>query len=98
MVSGGDGDRDRETMTDHAEAKAQAEPLAATGARQQALQAPLATLYGYIWRISGRRQIWLTLLSSVVFPLQAVPLELQRRIVNPPSAPSICVSCGCTAH
>jgi ABC-type bacteriocin/lantibiotic exporter with double-glycine peptidase domain len=82
MVSGGDGDRDRETVTDHAKAKAQAEPLAATGARQQALQAPLATLYGYIWRISGRRQIWLTLLSSVVFPLQAVPLELQRRIVN----------------
>jgi hypothetical protein len=58
MVSGGDGDRDRETVTDHAKAKAQAEPLAATGARQQALQAPLATLYGYIWRISGRRQIY----------------------------------------
>ena len=69
-------------MTDHAKAKAQAEPLAPTAVRQEALQAPLATLYGYVWRISGRRQIWLTLLSSVVFPLQAVPLELQRRIVN----------------
>lgn len=40
------------------------------------------TLYGYIWRISGRRQIWLALLSSVVFPLTMVPLELQRRMVN----------------
>jgi ABC-type bacteriocin/lantibiotic exporter with double-glycine peptidase domain len=40
------------------------------------------TLYRYIWRISGRRQIWLVLLSSVVFPLTMVPLELQRRIVN----------------
>jgi ABC-type multidrug transport system fused ATPase/permease subunit len=40
------------------------------------------TLYGYIWRISRRRQIWLALLSSVVFPLAMVPLELQRRMVN----------------
>ncbi len=39
-------------------------------------------LYRYIWRISGRRQVWLVLLSSVVFPLTMVPLELQRRIVN----------------
>src|SRR5262245_4421352 len=77
---GGDGDGDRDPMTDRADAGA--EPLAATGTRQQTLQAPLATLYGYIWRISGRRQIWLSLLSCVVFPLQAVPLELQRRIVN----------------
>src|SRR5262245_30610657 len=79
MARGGDGDGDPDTVTDHAKAP---EPLAATGARQEALQAPLATLYGYICRISGRRQIWLTLLSSVVFPLVAVPLELQRRIVN----------------
>jgi ABC-type multidrug transport system fused ATPase/permease subunit len=41
-----------------------------------------ATLYRYIWRISSRRQLWLVLLSSVVFPLTMVPLELQRRIVN----------------
>jgi ABC-type multidrug transport system fused ATPase/permease subunit len=40
------------------------------------------SLYRYIWRISGRRQIWLALLSSTVFPLTMVPLELQRRIVN----------------
>ncbi len=40
------------------------------------------TLYRYIWRISGRRQMWLVLLSSVVFPLTMVPLELQRRVVN----------------
>jgi ABC-type bacteriocin/lantibiotic exporter with double-glycine peptidase domain len=80
MAHDGDGDRDPNPVTDHAATRA--EPLAATGARQEALQASLATLYGYIWRISGRRQIWLTLLSSVVFPLAAVPLELQRRIVN----------------
>jgi ABC-type multidrug transport system fused ATPase/permease subunit len=40
------------------------------------------SLYRYIWRISGRRQIWLALLSTTVFPLTMVPLELQRRIVN----------------
>jgi ABC-type multidrug transport system fused ATPase/permease subunit len=40
------------------------------------------SLYRYIWRISGRRQIWLAMLSSTVFPLTMVPLELQRRIVN----------------
>ena len=41
-----------------------------------------AGLYGYIWRISSRGQILLALLSSVIFLLDLVPLELQRRIVN----------------
>jgi ABC-type bacteriocin/lantibiotic exporter with double-glycine peptidase domain len=75
-----DGDGEWNPMTDRAEARA--EPLAKTDVREETLQAPLTTLYGYIWRISGRRQIWSSLLSSAVFPLQAVPLELQRRIVN----------------
>ena len=40
------------------------------------------TLFGYIWHSSARHQIVLCLLSVVVFLLSAVPLELQRRIVN----------------
>jgi len=40
------------------------------------------TLFGYIWRRTARHQIVLALLSVVVFLLSAVPLELQRRIVN----------------
>lgn len=40
------------------------------------------TLFGYIRRHSGRHQIALAALSIVVFALSAVPLELQRRIVN----------------
>jgi ABC-type multidrug transport system fused ATPase/permease subunit len=39
-------------------------------------------LFGYIWRSSGRHQLVLCLLSVSVFLLSAVPLELQRRIVN----------------
>jgi ABC-type bacteriocin/lantibiotic exporter with double-glycine peptidase domain len=50
--------------------------------RRDARQPALESLYRYIWRISGSRQIWLVLLSCVVFPLTMVPLELQRRIVN----------------
>jgi ABC-type multidrug transport system fused ATPase/permease subunit len=40
------------------------------------------TLFGYIRRHSGRHQAGLAALSVVVFALSAVPLELQRRIVN----------------
>jgi ABC-type bacteriocin/lantibiotic exporter with double-glycine peptidase domain len=40
------------------------------------------TLFGYIWRVSRRHQVGLCLLSITVFLLSAVPLELQRRIVN----------------
>ena len=40
------------------------------------------TLFGYIWRASGKHQLGLALLSIAVFALSAVPLELQRRIVN----------------
>ncbi len=40
------------------------------------------TLFGYIWQISSRHQAGLCLLSIAVFLLSAVPLELQRRIVN----------------
>lgn len=40
------------------------------------------SLLGYIRRYSGRHQLGLAALSVVVFALSAVPLELQRRIVN----------------
>src|SRR6185369_12265559 len=40
------------------------------------------TIFGYIWQVSSRHQIALCLLAVAVFLLSAVPLELQRRIVN----------------
>jgi ABC-type multidrug transport system fused ATPase/permease subunit len=52
-----------------------------TATRERLESAP-RTLYRYVWRVSGRRQVWLVLLASLVFPLTMVPLELQRRIVN----------------
>ena len=41
-----------------------------------------AGLFGYVWAASARRQLALAGLSIAVFALSAVPLELQRRIVN----------------
>ena len=39
-------------------------------------------LYRYIWNVSARQQVVLSLLSTGVFLLELAPLELQRRIVN----------------
>lgn len=39
-------------------------------------------LFRYIWRVSARDQILLSLLAVMVFLLDLAPLELQRRIVN----------------
>ena len=39
-------------------------------------------LYRYIWKVSARGQIILSMLSVAVFLLELAPLELQRRIVN----------------
>lgn len=39
-------------------------------------------LPGFLWRTSGRHQIWLSALSAGVFLLSAVPLDLQRRLIN----------------
>jgi ABC-type multidrug transport system fused ATPase/permease subunit len=44
--------------------------------------AMVKALYRYIWKISARDQILLSLMSVGVFVLELVPLELQRRIVN----------------
>lgn len=43
---------------------------------------PAATLYGYVWRMSGGHQGGLSLVAIVVAALSMAPLELQRRIVN----------------
>jgi hypothetical protein len=40
------------------------------------------TLFGFVWRVSGRNQIWISLLAVGVFVLNTAPLELQRRILN----------------
>jgi ABC-type bacteriocin/lantibiotic exporter with double-glycine peptidase domain len=40
------------------------------------------TILGFVVRFTGRHQIGLAVLSVAVFGLSAVPLELQRRIVN----------------
>ena len=39
-------------------------------------------LYRYVWAVSGRDQIVLSVLSVALFLLELAPLELQRRIVN----------------
>jgi len=39
-------------------------------------------LFAYVWRISARDQIILSVLAAAVFLVDLVPLELQRRITN----------------
>jgi hypothetical protein len=39
-------------------------------------------LFGFIWRVSAHDQLWLAVLSVLVFAAGVLPLELQRRIVN----------------
>jgi ABC-type bacteriocin/lantibiotic exporter with double-glycine peptidase domain len=39
-------------------------------------------LYRYVWQVSGRDQVLLSVLSVALFLLELAPLELQRRIVN----------------
>lgn len=39
-------------------------------------------LYRFIWRLTSRDQLLLSALTLLVIPLSALPLELQRRMVN----------------
>jgi hypothetical protein len=39
-------------------------------------------IYGQVWKVSGTKQVWLSLLTTAVFLLSLVPLELQREVVN----------------
>lgn len=43
---------------------------------------PARSLLRYVWRMSGRHQIWMCLLAGLVAVLSMVPLELQRRLVD----------------
>jgi ABC-type multidrug transport system fused ATPase/permease subunit len=43
---------------------------------------PARSLYGYVRRMSGWHQAWLSLVAALVAGLSMAPLELQRRIVN----------------
>ena len=43
---------------------------------------PLREFYRYIWKVSGKHQLLLSLLAVMLFLVELVPLELQRRIIN----------------
>lgn len=43
---------------------------------------PANSVWRFVWRMSGHRQVWLSLLAVAVAGLSMAPLELQRRIVN----------------
>lgn len=42
----------------------------------------LGAIYRWVWRVSGRQQVHLCLLTVLVFPLSMLPLDLQRRMVD----------------
>lgn len=42
----------------------------------------MLNLYAAIWRVSGRRQMVLIVLSVIIAALAAAPLEFQKRIIN----------------
>lgn len=46
----------------------------------------MSELYTYIWKVSGRQQVLLTILAVGLFLIQLIPLELQRRIINDATA------------
>jgi ABC-type multidrug transport system fused ATPase/permease subunit len=56
------------------------------------------SLWTYIWQISGRDQLRLSLLTVLVFLLTMAPLEVQRRVVNDAighrNLPSILLLCA----
>jgi ABC-type multidrug transport system fused ATPase/permease subunit len=41
-----------------------------------------STLFGFIWRTSGRHQPWIGAIAVVVLLLGTAPLEIQRRVIN----------------
>lgn len=65
-------------------AMANAEAAAAPAARPMGGEASTLppTLIGFIFRTTGRHQVALSILTVVVFLLELVPLEIQRRVVN----------------
>jgi ABC-type bacteriocin/lantibiotic exporter with double-glycine peptidase domain len=53
----------------------------ATAARTLGVAA-MRDFYRYIWKVSGKHQVFLSLLAVALFVVQLAPLELQRRIIN----------------
>ena len=45
---------------------------------------PVNSLSAFVWRMTGRQQIWLCLLSAVTAVLGLAPIDLQRRIIDGP--------------
>jgi ABC-type bacteriocin/lantibiotic exporter with double-glycine peptidase domain len=45
---------------------------------------PVNSLGAFVWRMTGRQQIWLCLLSAGTAALGLVPIDLQRRIIDGP--------------
>jgi len=43
---------------------------------------PARSIWRFVWRMSGRHQVWICLLGAIVAALSMAPLELQRLIVN----------------
>jgi ABC-type bacteriocin/lantibiotic exporter with double-glycine peptidase domain len=43
---------------------------------------PARSVYGYVWRMSGWHQAWVSAIAVSVAAISMAPLELQRRIVN----------------
>jgi len=41
-----------------------------------------ASMFGFLWRVSGRHQVTIAMLATVVFVFNTAPLEMQRRILN----------------
>jgi len=50
--------------------------------RRKGDDTPARTLAGYVWRMSGRHQFGVCAVALVVAALTAVPLELQRRLID----------------
>jgi ABC-type multidrug transport system fused ATPase/permease subunit len=40
------------------------------------------TLFGLVMRVSGKHQVWLSLLSVLLFLADTAPIEVQRRLIN----------------
>lgn len=61
-----------------------ADTLLATGAGRpsEAIDLRVRTLFAFVRRMSGRQQLVICGLAFAIAALEAVPLELQRRIVN----------------
>ena len=52
-------------------------PIARTGDSK-----PVGNIYQFVWRMSGRHQIYISLVALAVASISVAPIELQRRIIN----------------